>query len=644
MPSVNFLPSRDGFHFANSFANVVNLGLGKITTRGRCGGMAYAALDYRAAGLPIPTCMSGAAPNSQADDFSSNPNDVPPDGTALADFIYNRLFDSFAVAGVQTVQWDNSPDHSQGITWGGIGWPGVIAATKTQQWPSLQKAIDAGNPVVITMITAAGGLGDCHQVVAYGYTINGNTISVLIYDNNYPDDDTITINSTIDGTNPHWNEYSSKQPLSDVWRGWFIETGYSPKTPPFADIHMASAISVMSPLVGVGMNSQKLTATFSVTNDGPYPAHFQTLQLLVTDANGTTYPGVIPVNQNATTIQPGATAQFSAQTPALNLAPGHYTLTAQFQTLEGYWTNVVPSNGIPNTIPFQILQGLNASLSVGKLTPAVRNVPGGVQGGYNLELTGQASGFTGPINWEWTIDGDSPSPQTANGQSVNVFVPVGNNGGPFQYSHSIGLTASFGQEIATASYELNLPQPGGSLVMDQTNSEVGARIAPPPPPRHPVSHVGATPTGFATFHPVVIGGETYTGWETIAVAAETQALFAPVNYVWNGGNAKQAQTLDNGTEAVFQMPLNGSANQLSSYTSNLQVSLAATDAIGQKLSLNGTFPAVTVTYVKPANWEPIRAPGAEGAQPASAQGRSSVGQAVVFRQPARPLLPPSERK
>src|ERR1051326_7354947 len=45
MPKVDFIPSRDGFHFANRFTNVIIPGT-SLSTHGRCGGMAWAALDY----------------------------------------------------------------------------------------------------------------------------------------------------------------------------------------------------------------------------------------------------------------------------------------------------------------------------------------------------------------------------------------------------------------------------------------------------------------------------------------------------------------------------------------------------------------------------------------------------------------------
>ena len=88
MPTTAFIPSRHGFHFRNDFAGkqVIVPGFGEVPTRGRGGGMAYAALDYWYAGLPVPT--------HRAEDFGSA--GVPHDGSRLSDYLYKRLFDSFA--------------------------------------------------------------------------------------------------------------------------------------------------------------------------------------------------------------------------------------------------------------------------------------------------------------------------------------------------------------------------------------------------------------------------------------------------------------------------------------------------------------------------------------------------------------------
>jgi len=80
MPRTSFTSQQHNFHFANTFVNQVATLPGglRIETYGRCGGMAYAALDYYLAGLPVPPDTT-----------------TPPDGNWLADYIYSRLLDCF---------------------------------------------------------------------------------------------------------------------------------------------------------------------------------------------------------------------------------------------------------------------------------------------------------------------------------------------------------------------------------------------------------------------------------------------------------------------------------------------------------------------------------------------------------------------
>jgi hypothetical protein len=57
VPRTGFDPRAHGFHFANDFVDkaVTVPGYGEVATDGRSGGMAYAALDYWFAGLPVPS-------------------------------------------------------------------------------------------------------------------------------------------------------------------------------------------------------------------------------------------------------------------------------------------------------------------------------------------------------------------------------------------------------------------------------------------------------------------------------------------------------------------------------------------------------------------------------------------------------------
>src|SRR5512132_647091 len=118
VPRTGFDPRAHGFHFANDFVDkVVTVpGYGEVATDGRSGGMAFAALDYWFAGLPVP---------------SHRPNDfpdraVPSDGTRLADFSHKRLFDDYATwSARQFLTWTLAEDHP---TWSS---PGVNSWTPT---------------------------------------------------------------------------------------------------------------------------------------------------------------------------------------------------------------------------------------------------------------------------------------------------------------------------------------------------------------------------------------------------------------------------------------------------------------------------------------------------------------------------------
>ena len=118
MPRTGFDPRAHGFHFANDFVDkVVTVpGYGEVATDGRSGGMAFAALDYWFAGLPVPS--------HRPEDFPDRA--VPDDGTRLADFIHKRLFDSYATWSARhLLTWTLAEDHP---TWSS---PGVNSWTPT---------------------------------------------------------------------------------------------------------------------------------------------------------------------------------------------------------------------------------------------------------------------------------------------------------------------------------------------------------------------------------------------------------------------------------------------------------------------------------------------------------------------------------
>src|SRR5919198_384037 len=143
VPRTGFEPSVHGFHFANDFVDkIVTIpGFGEVATDGRSGGMAYAALDYWFAGLPVPTHRPADFPDRA----------VPEDGSRLADYLYKRLFDSFATwSARQFVTWSLAADHP---TW---SYQGVTAWTREVELPRLRRSIEAGRPVVLGLVAARG--------------------------------------------------------------------------------------------------------------------------------------------------------------------------------------------------------------------------------------------------------------------------------------------------------------------------------------------------------------------------------------------------------------------------------------------------------------------------------------------------------
>lgn len=216
MPKTAFTPAANGYHFANYFVNVIAdvPGVGKLQTGGRCGGMAFSALDHFFFNLALPA-YTGA-------DFT--PALVPPDDHPLAKYIYQRQIDSFfTLTATRFVVWSLAQDGP------GFFSKGVRRRTTEDEFKRLRESIDRGTPVTLGLIIARdlNNLGHNHQVVAYGYdvdTVTGAQI-VHIYDVNWPDQE---ITLTAGKSDAMWLESS---PGREQWRGWFVQD-YAPRRPP----------------------------------------------------------------------------------------------------------------------------------------------------------------------------------------------------------------------------------------------------------------------------------------------------------------------------------------------------------------------------------------------------------------------------
>jgi hypothetical protein len=215
----NFLPQQHGFHFRNSFVNViVNIPGVYLATRGRCGGMAYTALDYYYAQRPIPRYTQ--VPECEGD--KTSPHSYPPNAYHLVHYIFSRQLDSM------TSIWPfgRALDF---ISYTALSDNALFQRTVGHEVSKLKTLLDAGTPIPLGLIGVRDivRVGENHQVVAYGCKLDPSTgvvVSILIYDPNYPNQSTaISIDKV---------KCCLRASTGKIWRGFFVRDDYSPRTPP----------------------------------------------------------------------------------------------------------------------------------------------------------------------------------------------------------------------------------------------------------------------------------------------------------------------------------------------------------------------------------------------------------------------------
>ena len=185
-----FLPSVHGFGFANSWPpetamlsvdlGFVDLPLGDASN-GLCGGMAFAARDHFQAGI---------APPEQAM--------APMPGDPLFDYLVLRLFDSFDLPNLPlrclALMNPLTPDAFLG------------EVMVREAWPAIKTRIDAGKVVPICLVLTESldprDLGVNHQVLVYGYRLEGGRVELAIYDPNRPGDDDVRYALDVGGGSP----------------------------------------------------------------------------------------------------------------------------------------------------------------------------------------------------------------------------------------------------------------------------------------------------------------------------------------------------------------------------------------------------------------------------------------------------------
>lgn len=175
-----FDPARHAPPFPNCFpagTPVVSLRtpLGRLNLgdacHGLCGGMAFAALDGFLWGVPPP--------------------DEPT--PAVVRTFARRLLESwdFPFGVLKYLDWQRRPQRSYTVA-GVRVVTGLTRLTVRETWPQVQAQLDAGVPVPLGMVKASSfdpwRMPENHQVLAYGYTQTGDTVTLHVYEPNYPGD------------------------------------------------------------------------------------------------------------------------------------------------------------------------------------------------------------------------------------------------------------------------------------------------------------------------------------------------------------------------------------------------------------------------------------------------------------------------
>jgi hypothetical protein len=181
-----FLPSVNGFPFANCFPCdrpffLFDTPFGPVgvadASRGLCGGMIFTAIDLFHAGVR---------------DLPAEPTD------AVFRHFCRRLFTSWGMpfTWMKYLDWQRRPDGSKFVA-GVRTRRGVSSLMIDTEWPKIRAQLDDGKLVPLGLVKQTGWsprkLGLNHQVLAYGYDLLGDDLTVHVYDPNYPGDDSVTL-------------------------------------------------------------------------------------------------------------------------------------------------------------------------------------------------------------------------------------------------------------------------------------------------------------------------------------------------------------------------------------------------------------------------------------------------------------------
>jgi hypothetical protein len=212
-----FRPSEHGLHFANRFPPVpalwfplgpTALPIGNAAD-GLCGGMCLLVAERFAAGKPVPSDRAAPGPDSP-------------------------LFDAIVRRQALSLDWLRVPLRFYSLQAFRPEPPGPVSRllgrrTRTvetvHEWYRIRREIDAGRLAPIGLVRSTGFnpflLTRNHQVLAFGYEVDGDRLALRIYDPNHPDRDDVELRLRlgIGGRGAAWMLQTTGEPL----RAFFLQ-------------------------------------------------------------------------------------------------------------------------------------------------------------------------------------------------------------------------------------------------------------------------------------------------------------------------------------------------------------------------------------------------------------------------------------
>jgi hypothetical protein len=453
MPRLDFVPSRDGWHFQNGFETRILPGVVQdVKTSGLCGGMVMSALDYWRAKVPIPL--------HEPADLPLDPTGfrLPDEASRLRRYIFDRQMNTF-LTGLTITRWLPAP-------WLRPEWFHDWAVNA--EFNVVRQQLEMGRPAILGL----WGWDDWntgHQVLCYGF--DTNPIRLYVYDPNEPDQESVlTPVSPAEGVRlacPAAGRESQ-------YRGYFWMNVYNwaenpPYTPPYKDITITQGLS-STPTGPDAQVGGRLQLSVTVRNQGEYPSRFRAFVVWARDPVGRNVDSWVGgIEQGLTGLQPGEQRTVVRDVPSFGQATGVHTIGVSRESSHGHWQDVAPdSPGAASRRQLRLWAARSKVVDTWVDVPesARADVDTGItlQPGDDFELQGTGAiwagvwftGTNGPEGWTNRIETNPNSPMSGRPQA-HPFALIGRFGAEPYFYIGTGLPrqAFRGTTPATLALRIN---------------------------------------------------------------------------------------------------------------------------------------------------------------------------------------------